>query len=128
MITLKKEQNLAHKITNDNGVVTIGTSSKRSTEGYTPVDYLASSVALCMGLTLDAVIARDQLDVAGYTIEVRLNKAEDRPSRFESLDVRLEFESELTDKEKKKLIMLAKRGCTIGNTIEQSAEIHVVAE
>lgn len=125
MITLKKVKEQNHQITNDAGVVTTATPSKSEVLGYSPVDYLASSVSICMGLTLDALIARDQLEIAGYTIKVIGNKAEDSPSRLESLDVEIDFDGELDEKQKAKLIKLAKRGCTIGNTIEHGAEIHI---
>ncbi|GGM41718.1 hypothetical protein GCM10011351_29800 [Paraliobacillus quinghaiensis] len=124
MITLKKTKDNPHQITNGKGVLTTGTASTSEEEGYTPVDYLTSSVSICMGLTLDALIKRDELPVDGYTINVSAKKAEGRPSRMESIDVEIDFDANLDAKTKDKLIKSAKRGCTIGNTIEQGAAIN----
>jgi len=128
MITLKKTKNNPHQITNEKGVVTTGTASTSEMEGYTPVDYLTSAVSICMGLTLDALIKRDELQIDGYTINVSAKKAEGRPSRMESINVEIDFDADLEDKVKEKLVKSAKRGCTIGNTIEHGAEINFQAK
>lgn len=128
MITLEKVKDKAHEITNDSGVVSVAAKPGSDVEGFTPVDYLASSVSICIGLTLDALIARDQLDVEGYTIKIICNKAEGRPSRFESMDVEVKFNGELDSEVKEKLLKSAKRACTIGHTIEHGAEINLAVE
>ncbi|CQR46023.1 OsmC-like protein [Paraliobacillus sp. PM-2] len=128
MITLKKVKDQPHEITNQKGVKSIAASSDNEVEGYSPVDYLASAVSFCMGLTLDALIKRDDLPIESYDIEVHVTKAEGRPSRLEKLDVDITFDTELEDKVKEKLIRSAKRGCTIGNTIEHGAEVNVTAK
>ncbi|MBU5595612.1 OsmC family protein [Amphibacillus sp. MSJ-3] len=129
MITLKKDQDKVHEITNDRGTVHLATSSNSGVDAFAPGDFLNSSIAICMGLTLDALIERDQLDIPSYSIEISSTKAEDaRPSRLEKIDVKLTFDADLDEKTKNRLAKSAKRGCTMGNTIEHGAPINVVYE
>ncbi|MFB1049768.1 OsmC family protein [Paraliobacillus sp. JSM ZJ581] len=128
MITLKKVKDQPHKVTNQKGVTLIAASSDSELEGYSPMDYLASGVSFCMGLTLDALIKRDNLPIESYDIEVHVTKADGRPSRLEKLDVEITFDTNLEDKVKEKLIRSAKRACTVGNTIEHGAEVNVTAK
>lgn len=128
MITLKKENNKVHEITNDRGTTQLATSSRSDVAGFSPGDFLNSSIAICMGLTLDALIERDNLDIPGYSIEIDGTKAEGaRPSRMEKFDVKVIFEGELDEKLKNRLAKSAKRGCTMGNTIEHGATINVTS-
>lgn len=129
MITLKKEVNKVHEITNDRGTVNLAASSNSGVDAFSPGDYLSGSISICMGLTLDALIERDQLDIPSYSIEVSSTKAENaRPSRLEKFDVKIAFDADLDEKTKDRLIRSAKRGCTMGNTIEHGAPIDVVSE
>ncbi|WP_339254480.1 OsmC family protein [Sporosarcina sp. FSL W8-0480] len=128
MITLKKTKNRPHEITNEKGVTTIAAASDNEVEGYSPVDYITSSVSICMGLTLDALIKRDDLPIDSYVINVDATKADGRPSRLEKIDVEIIFGTELDGKVKEKLIKSAIRGCMIGNTIENGAKVNVSAK
>lgn len=129
MITLKKQKDHEHKITNERGTESIATSSRYPVDGFSPVDYLCSSVGICMGLTVDAIIERDQLEIDGYTIEVSATKdADARPSRMERLDVSIVFEGDVDEKTRNKLEKSAKRGCTIGNTIEHGVPVNLITK
>ncbi|SEO16346.1 Uncharacterized OsmC-related protein [Amphibacillus marinus] len=127
MIVLKKDKHSDYQAINDNGTVSIGRSSQSNQDGFSPVDYLCSSVALCMGLNIDSITERDNLDISSYTIEVSATKAVDaRPSRMEKLDVKVELIGNIDDKTRSKVIKSAKRGCTIGNTLEHGVPINLV--
>ncbi len=128
MITLKKSVDQPHEITNQKGVKTIAAPSESELDGYSPVDYLTSAVSICMGLTLDALIKRDDLPIESYEIAVDATKADDRPSRLEEVNVSITFGTKLDEKVKDKLIKSAIRGCTIGNTIETGAKVNVSAK
>lgn len=127
MITLKKTKDQPHQIVNQKGITTIAAASDSDLDGYSPVDYITSAISICMGLTLDALIKRDDLAITSYQIKVDAIKAEGRPSRLEKLNVSIDFDQDIEDKVKEKLIKSAKRGCTIGNTIEHGAEVNVTA-
>ncbi|SDB82456.1 Uncharacterized OsmC-related protein [Pelagirhabdus alkalitolerans] len=129
MITLNKRSDQAHEIENEKGSISYGASSKTDVDGFSPVDYLCSSVAMCIGLTLDAIIERDQIDIEGYKIDVSVTKDPDaRPSRMKSMAIHVEFNGELEEKTRKKLEKSAKRGCTIGHTLEHGIAIDMQSE
>ena len=129
MITLKKAENKVHEVTNDRGTIQLARSSRSEVDGFSPGDFLNSSIAICMGLTLDALIERDNLDIPGYSIEISGTKAENaRPSRMEKFDVKIVYDGEIDDKLKNRLTKSAKRACTMGNTIEQGVPINVTFE
>lgn len=129
LITLRKEDNKVHEITNDRGTVQLATSSSSGVDAFTPGDYINSSIAICIGLNLDALIERDNLDIPGYSIEINGTKSEDaRPSRMEKFDVKIVYDGEVDDKVKNRLTKSAKRACTMGNTIEHGVPINVTFE
>ncbi|GAA5416011.1 hypothetical protein Pryu01_01043 [Paraliobacillus ryukyuensis] len=128
MVTLKKTTDQPHEITNKKGVTTVAAASESEVDGYSPIDYLTSAVSICMGLTLDALINRDGLPIKSYEISVDATKAEGRPSRLEKLDVEITFDRKLEKDVQEKLIKSAKRGCTIGNTIEHGAAVNVTVK
>ncbi|GAA4057301.1 OsmC family protein [Amphibacillus indicireducens] len=129
MIKLKKSTGEAHRITNDGGTVQIAKSGRSDIDAFTPGDFINSSIAICMGLTLDALIERDGLDIPGYTIEVDGTKDQEaRPSRMEKFDVKVIFDAEVDEKLRNRLVKSAKRGCTMGNTIEHGVPINVTSE
>lgn len=128
MIKLIKNKDQIHEITNDKNVVTTGAKQDSGIEGYSPIDYITSSVAMCMALTLDAVLERGDIDVESYEIKTSATKANTSPSRLEKIDVEIEFKGNVDDATKEKLVLIAKRGCTIGNTIEHGAPVEVSAK
>lgn len=125
MIKLVKNKDQAHEITNDKNVISIGAAQDSATEGFSPIDYITSSVAMCMALTLDAVLDRGDIEVDSYEIKTSAIKANTSPSRLEKIDVEIEFKGNVDDATKEKLVLIAKRGCTIGNTIEHGAPVNV---
>ncbi|WP_067839484.1 OsmC family protein [Amphibacillus sediminis] len=128
MITLKKQNEGVHELTNSKAVVSIGAAKDSDTEGFSPVDYLCSSVSMCVALTLDAIIKRDRLPINGYSIEVNATKADDRPSRFEQIDLTIKFDGEIDDQTRIKLEKSAERGCTIGHTLEHGATVTITSK
>lgn len=128
MIKLVKNKDQVHEITNDKEVVSVGAAQDNELKGFSPIDYITSSVAMCMALTLDAVLDRDDLEIDSYEIKTSAVKANTSPSRLEKIDVEIEFQGNIDDSTKEKLVMIAKRGCTIGNTIEHGAPVNVTAK
>ncbi|MCT2537730.1 OsmC family protein [Aquibacillus koreensis] len=125
MITLKRTSDGGYNMSNREGVSVQGATSKTNTDGFTPFELLCNSISLCMALSLDALIKRDELDVTEYNIDVTPHKAEDSPSRIERFTVEVQLAGELDEKTKKKLIASAKRACTVGNTLKHGAEMDV---
>ena len=127
MIKLVKNKDQVHEITNDKNVMTAGAAQDSVIEGYSPIDYITSSVAMCMALTLDAVLDRGEIEVDSYEIKTSATKANTSPSRLERIDVDIAFKGNIDDATKEKLVLIAKRGCTIGNTIEHGAPVKVTS-
>ncbi|UFT99125.1 OsmC family protein [Radiobacillus kanasensis] len=127
MITLTSNMSGNFSLKNANEEEITGASS-RDYDGYTPFDLICSSLSVCMAIGIDSVIKRDSLDIKEYSIEVTPRKAEDSPSRIEHFSVAVQFADEVEEKTKKKLITIAKRACTIGNTIEQGAKVEIVSQ
>src|SRR5699024_12593704 len=75
MIKLVKNKDQAHEITNDKNVISIGAAQDSATEGFSPIDYITCSVAICMALTLDALIDRGDIEVDFYEIKTSVFKA-----------------------------------------------------
>ncbi|MDC3416891.1 OsmC family protein [Aquibacillus salsiterrae] len=125
MITLTREQQGNFQLSNEAGFTINGVTSQDSENGLTPFQLISSSLSLCMALSLDALINRDELDVDRYTISVKPQKAEDSPSRIEKFTIEVDVIGSVDDKVKQKLVKLAKRACTVGNTIERGATVDV---
>ncbi|MBB6453784.1 putative OsmC-like protein [Salirhabdus euzebyi] len=126
MIQLELNQNGTYGMKNKNGNVITGI--KGEGEGFSPTELVCASLSLCMGLTLDFLIKRDQLPIHDFKVKVDAEKAEDSPSRMKRFDIEVSIAGDIDEKTEKKLITSAKRGCTIGNTIMHGAEmdVHVV--
>lgn len=125
MIVLEKSSTASYHLENQHGVSFYGVNSKREKDGFTPFELICSSVSLCMALSIDALIERDDLDVQKYTIKVEPHKAEDRPSRIERFSVEVEIIGDVDEKAKQKLSKSAERACTIGNTLKKGAEMEI---
>lgn len=118
MLTLKKEMRQAHQIKTVSGEAV-----------HSPTDHLMSAVAMCMALTMDAVIARDGLMVTYYQLDVSIEKdPSSHPRRFAGMDVSIVIGGELTDQQRKKLKIMAKRGCVIGHTLEHGMPVRLKDE
>lgn len=127
MLTLRKQKDTVHELTNEKNHQTVGAASDSEIAGFSPVDYLESSVAMCMALTMDAVIQRDNLVVEGYQIEAKVTRDPSlKPKRFSGIDVQITFTGAIDAKVEAKLKKLAHRGCTIGHTIEHGAAINII--
>ncbi|MDL4839515.1 OsmC family protein [Aquibacillus rhizosphaerae] len=125
MITLERAEKGSFKMKNNKDVTVNGANSETNADGYTPFELLCSSVSLCMALSIDALVERDELEIEAYNIYVEPHKAEGSPSRIERLTVQVELKTNLDEEIKTKLISSAKRACTVGNTLKHGAEMDV---
>lgn len=73
--------------------------------------------------TLGQLMSRDQVEPKEYQISVNTKKAEQAPSRIESFTVDIQLPMSFTDSYRKKLVKMAERACTVGNTLQQGADI-----
>lgn len=125
MVSIEKSNDGTFQIKNELGHVTVGLKTPGGEEGLTPLELISSSLGLCVALTLNQLIERDELNVDELKIDVQAEKATDRPSRVARFHVEIAFSGDFDEKVKAKLIKMANRACTIGNTISNGAEIAV---
>ena len=95
--------------------------------GLNPVELLEGAMALCVSLTLRAMFERDGVltDDTSLIIDVNGEKDPEGANRFHKFDIKVKFPESFADEYKKKAMVVAERGCTIGNTIINSATVHI---
>ena len=95
--------------------------------GLNPVELIEGSLALCVSLTLRAMFERDGVltDDTTLVIEVKGEKDPGGANRFHKFDISVKFPESFDDEYKQKAMVVAERGCTIGNTITNSAAVHI---
>ncbi|MBM7570709.1 OsmC family protein [Aquibacillus albus] len=125
MVILTKTENGPFQIENEQGFAINGVTSKDATDGLTPFQLVCSSLSLCMAISIEALVQRDELKLDEMVIKVKTKKADDSPSRIERFTIDVNLQGEFDEKTKQKLVKSAKRACTIGNTIEQGAQMEI---
>lgn len=125
VVSVEKTNNGTFEIKNKLGHVTVGLKTPGGEEGLTPLELISSSLGLCIVLTLNQLIERDELNVEELKVDVQVEKSTEKPSRIARFVVDLSFSGEFDEKVKAKLIKMANRACTIGNTLAHGAEVEV---
>lgn len=125
MVSIEKTNNGTFEIKNELGHVTVGLKSPGGEEGLTPLELISSSLGLCVALTLNQLIERDNLNVDELKVDVGAEKSTEKPSRIARFIVDISFSGEFDQKVKAKLIKIANRACTIGNTLAHGAEVEI---
>lgn len=120
-----KLENGNNAIYNSVGRQLVGNPSAGLDGGLNPKELLESAIGLCLLLNMRAVLERDGLlaDDTHIAIEVTGEKDPGGENRFTKYTVKAELPPEMDEAYKKKLLLLAERGCTISHTILSGAEI-----
>lgn len=114
-------------ITNDAGMTATGFNGDIDAQGFRPKELLEAAVALCMTMNVRKVLERDGIDfqLEDVAATATASKEDGITNRFTAIDVELTLPAHLEAAYRTKLIKIAERGCTIGNTIKASASISV---
>lgn len=112
------------EIGNGAGIQAAG-SDEPDRDGLSPKELLEAAVALCVVKSVRAVLERDgvEYDPDEIGAEAVAMKEEGVTNRFSKLDVRLKLPSNLDETYRRKLLVIAERACTIGNTIRSGAAV-----
>jgi len=113
------------QISNEVGVWVKGSRTPNS-EGLSPRELLEASVALCVTITIQKVLERDQIEYDPTQLEVDVTatkEAEPQANQFSHFYVKVKLPDSLDQAYRKKLITIAERGCTIGNTLKSGVVI-----
>lgn len=126
-MTTLQWKNGQNEISNGAGFQVIGSSKGPDQEGLSPKELLEAALALCVSISMEKLLERDEIavDLNALEITVKASKAEGVTNRFTHFETTVRMPEGLEDKYKKKLLVLVERACTIGNTITNGAEITV---
>ena len=126
-MTMVKFENGQNGIFNAMGKQADGSFKAGCDGGLNPVELLEGSMALCVSLTLRAMFERDGVlkDDTSLVIDVKGEKDPGGANRFHKFDIKVKFPESFDEEYKKKAMVVAERGCTIGNTIINSAAVNI---
>lgn len=112
-----------NQVANPAGFHLKGTGAMGLEDGLNPKELMEAALGLCVSLTLTRLLERDGLlDAATQlAIEVTSVKDEGGQNRIGHFDIGVQFPQGLDDAYIEKAMVIVERGCTIGNTIRQSA-------
>lgn len=115
------------EISNEAGKQLVGSHAPNQ-EGLSPKELLEAAVALCVSISLQKILERDEIvvNLDTITIDVQASKEEGITNRFTHFDIFIKLPNTLTEDYKKKLLLIVERSCTIGNTITQGAQINTI--
>lgn len=114
-------------ITNDAGMTATGFNGETDAQGFRPKELLEAAIALCMTLNIQHVLERDGIsfNLDDLKATAKASKEDGVTNRFTAIDIELTLPTHLEADYRTKLIKIAERGCTIGNTLKASASISV---
>lgn len=117
-----------NEISNESGVQLNGSKAPNLQGGLSPKELLEGAVALCLSITLEKVLERDEVkaDLNELEIDVRASKQEGVENRFTNFQVDVVFPSTFEEPYKKKLLKVIERGCTISNTLVGDVVVEIV--
>lgn len=123
-MTIIQHTNKEIEILNGAGIQAKG-STASNLEGLNPKELIEAAVGLCATLTARHILQRDAIEynLEELTVTVQASKSEDIKNRLTNFDIQMQLPETLDEAYKKKLIKSVKKGCIIGNTIENGATV-----
>lgn len=115
-----------NEISNNSGVQVIGSKSP-DLKGLSPKELLEGALALCISISLEKVLARDEMevDLNEVHIEVKSLKAPNVTNRFTDFTATVQLPKGLEANYKKKILTVIERACTISNTLSAEATVEL---
>ena len=123
-MTTLQWKNGQNEILNGAGFQVIG-SKAPDQKGLSPKELLEAALTLCVSISLEKLLERDEIEVDLNTLEitVKASKAEGITNRFTHFETTVRMPEGLDEKYKKKLLVLVERACTVGNTLTNGVEL-----
>lgn len=124
-MTIIKHTNRQIEILNGAGIQAKGLTAS-NLEGLNPKELIEASVGLCIALTTRQILKRDEINynLDDLTVTVQSTKGSG-VNRLTAFDIQVQLPDTLDESYKRKLLKSVKRGCTIGNTIENGATVKI---
>lgn len=116
------------QIFNEAGFQLVGNHGPNLEGGLSPRELLEASLALCVSISLQKIMAYDgvEYDKSSIHIEVSSVKAEDKSNKFSHFNVLVTLPQTLDPAYKEKLKSVVERACTIGNTLKSEAVVELI--
>lgn len=120
-------KNGENEIANGAGRQLIG-SKAPDQKGLSPKEMLEAALALCISISIEKVLERDDINVNlnELVVEVTASKSEGITNRFTNFDAHVTLPSGLDEAYKKKLLTVVERVCTISNTLASEAKVNII--
>ncbi len=105
-------------------------------EGPTPLEYLAGSLAGCLGAIARIMAHQRKIELRGLDFEVEgeldmdglLGKPTEQRVGFQGFTVKVKLDAALSDEEKKAFAEEMERRCPVSENLSNATPVHVVAE
>lgn len=125
-MTIIRYQDGQNEIYNEIGRQVHG-STTAGKEGLNPKELLEASLGLCISITLTNLFERDgiHLGPSGMNINVTASKAEGITNRFTDFKISVDI-PDLSPEYREKALTIAERGCTINNTLLNTANVILI--
>lgn len=129
MMTTIRVVNGKNEIRNEAGLQVSGSTAPNQ-KGLSPKELLEAALGLCISISLQKILARDEVDTTVEEIEIQVvaSKDEGVTNRFGHFLVTVQFPSQLDVIYKEKLLAVIERACTIGNTLKNEVVIETIEQ
>jgi len=125
MTTVKLVQG-RNEIYNEAGLQLVGSTAPNQ-NGLSPRELLEAAVGLCVSISLQKVLERDQIeyDPSSIRVDVSAVKEGDVTNRFTHFNVLVKLPDNLDAAYRQKLLTVVERACTISNTLKSGAVVDI---
>lgn len=95
--------------------------------GLNPKELIEAALGLCISLTLTKLLERDGKLTTDTELAVRVTSEKDPggENRLGRFDIQLTLPPWVDTEYGDKLMLMAERGCTIGNTVRHGADVEI---
>ena len=103
-----------------------GNSAMGLPGGLNPKELIEAAIAMCVSLNLTALLERDGKleETTELEISIASVKPESGENRIERFEMDIKLPEGIDEAYGQKLMQMAERACTIGNTVKHGAEVH----
>ena len=124
-MTITQFKNGENTILNPTGKQLMGTAKMGLENGLNPKELMEAAIGLCVSLTITHLMQRDERlgETDALEVQVTSFKDEGGENRIGRFEVEVKLPGSIDAEYGEKLLTMAERGCTIGNTVRKGAVI-----
>ncbi|GAB6071982.1 hypothetical protein JCM14244_03590 [Venenivibrio stagnispumantis] len=118
-----KEKVVNVSLENDNFIAKSGEKSFNISDlGVSASELYLISIAHCFATTVKAYVNHKGLKIENLNVEVKGKKHENE-NRYETVEINVSFDGDLTKEQIERILVIGKRGCTVGNSSSAGVNI-----